>query len=152
MPQSQIQTQTPTQCTCTSCPKFKNFHEPKGRGWCQVFDKVAYQHHQLTVDCQLNLPSVSTTDEEPDFCTYTEGDIVKLIDSHKHHSEWESFVVISKKYNHNRFLSDESYLNEPTWYVLIATIDKPIPDQYWKAETDLCHADHSAFIDTAEIF
>ena len=42
--------------------------------------------------------------------------------------------------------------NKPTWYILIATIDQPIPDQYWKAETDICQLDHSAFIDTEEVF
>ena len=149
-------TKTPTQCTCASCPKFKDFHEPNGRGWCEVFDKLAYQHHQLTVDCQLNLSPESEQDLIPEedklHCQFTEGNIVKLIDSKQDHNQWESFVVVGKKYNQGRFKTTESYLSEPTWYILIATIDRPIPDQYWKSETDICHADHSAFIETAEVF
>ncbi len=156
MTYTQIQTKQPNACTCASCPKFHDYGDPNGKGWCNLFNRPAAQHHALTADCLLNLPSQTTNDtlpsEDRNYCKYQQGDLVKLIDSHKHHSDWESFIVIGQKYNANRFRSDESYLNEPTWYILIATVDRPIPDQYWKPETDICHEAHSEFIDTEEVF
>ena len=156
MPQSQIQTKTPAQCTCASCPMFDNYNESRGKGWCKAFNIAARTNHTMTCDCLSRLRSESEQELIPEedrlHCQFTEGDIVKLIDSNKDHDQWESFVVVGRKYNQGRFKTTKSYLNEPTWYVLIATIDRPIPDQYWKPETDICHADHSAFIDTAEVF
>ena len=148
----QLQTKTPTTSTCASCPHFDDFKEPNGRGWCMVFDRVAYQHHPFTQDCQLNLPTDTIAEEEQEFCKYREGDMVKVIDKYKDHSQWETFVVIGHRYNSNAFKTTKSYLTEPEWYILIATIDKPVIDKYWKAETQICHADHSAFIETEEVF
>ena len=150
------QPKTPTQCTCANCPMFDNYHEPNGKGWCKAFDIAARTNHTMTCDCLSRLRSESKQDLIPEedrlHCQFNEGNIVKLIDSSKDHDQWENFVVVGRKYNQDRFKTTESYLNEPTWYVLIATVDKPIPDQYWKAETDICHADHSAFIETEEVF
>ncbi len=156
MPQSQIQTKTPAILTCANCPMFDNYNSPNGKGWCRAFDIASRANHVMTCDCLSRLSSESKQDLIPEedrlHCQFTEGNIVKLIDSSKDHSQWESFVVVGKKHNQDRFKTTKSYLNEPNWYILIATIDRPIPDQYWKAETDICHADHSAFIDTEEVF
>ena len=62
--QTQIQTKTPIACTCASCPKFNDYNEPRGRGWCQLFDRVAFSHHPFTLDCQLNLASDTELEED----------------------------------------------------------------------------------------
>ncbi|MDJ0577682.1 MAG: hypothetical protein QNJ65_21300 [Xenococcaceae cyanobacterium MO_234.B1] len=59
MTHTQIQTQISSDSTCASCPKFKDYNEPRGRGWCRLFDRVAFSHHPFTLDCQLNLASDS---------------------------------------------------------------------------------------------
>ncbi len=156
MPQSKTQLKTPTVLTCASCPMFDNYNDPNGKGWCKAFDIAARANHTMTCDCLSRLRSESKQglipEEDRLLCQFNEGYKFKIIDSSKDHSQWESFVVVGKKYNQGRFKTTKSYLNEPTWYVLIATIDRPIPDQYWKAETDICHADHSGFIETEEVF
>ncbi len=55
--QFQIQTKVPTASTCESCSQFKNYGETRGRGYCKLFDKVAFSHHPFTNDCLLNLAS-----------------------------------------------------------------------------------------------
>ena len=37
--------------TCSTCPHFDNFHELSKRGWCQLFNHQAREHHQVTNDC-----------------------------------------------------------------------------------------------------
>lgn len=37
--------------TCSTCPHFDNFHEPNRRGWCELFNRQAREHHQVTDDC-----------------------------------------------------------------------------------------------------
>ncbi len=63
-------TQVPTVCTCdtcASCPQFNNFNESRGRGWCNLFDRVAFCHHPLTSDCRLNLaPAIKEKEETID--------------------------------------------------------------------------------------
>lgn len=40
--------------TCETCPHFQRFEgEPRGRGWCHLFDKSAKLHHQRTETCDL---------------------------------------------------------------------------------------------------
>ena len=134
--------------------KFKDYQD-NGRGLCTIFDQVYRKHHALTQDCLSSLPSETEefeAEEDRIYCTYKQGDRVKLIDSHKHHTEWESFIVVGQKHNYNRFRSDESYLNEPNWYIYIASTKQPVPVPFWVAETEICHSDHSAFIETEEVF
>ena len=145
MAYTQLQTKTPEACTCEACPVFKDYQD-NGRGLCKIFDKVSRRHHTLTLDCLSSLPP------ETEFCKYSEGSKVKLIDDKKHHSEWETFVVVGRKQNKNAFKTTKSYLTEPEWYVLIATIDKLFNELKWVAETEICFADHSAFIETEEVF
>ena len=144
--QSQLQTKTPEACTCKRCHFFKDYHEPNGRGWCLLFDKPARSNHALTKDCLSSLPP------ETEFCKYSESDKVKLIDDKKHHSEWETFVVVGKKQNKNAFKTPKAYLTEPEWYILIATTDRLFNELKWVAETEICHANQSEFIETAEVF
>jgi len=61
MPQTTVVEPT----TCSTCPNFKNFHEPNGRGWCQLFDQKAREHHQQTNDCILS----SDTSSEKELIT-----------------------------------------------------------------------------------
>ncbi|HHP7231640.1 MAG TPA: hypothetical protein ACFCUY_12380 [Xenococcaceae cyanobacterium] len=53
-----------TTTTCDECPNFQDFHEPNGRGWCNLFDRSARQHHPRTHDCDLNSSSLYPTDIE----------------------------------------------------------------------------------------
>ena len=151
MTYTQLKAVTPKNCTCANCPQFKDSHdEPNSRGWCLLFHKPARSTQALTQDCLSSLPS--ETEVEFDYCQYQPGDPVKLIEAHKHHTEWESFTVIGQKYNHNRFRSAQSYLNEPNWYICIASTEQPVPTPFWVAETEICPAEHSEFIDTGEVF
>ena len=54
-----FKTETPTAFTCASCPQFNDYNEPRGRGWCRLFNRLAFSHHPFTLDCQLNLASDS---------------------------------------------------------------------------------------------
>ena len=138
-------TKTPKACTCEACPVFKDYGD-NGRGLCKVFDKVYRRHHALTLDCLSSLPP------ETEFCKYSESDKVKLKKKNQHNSEWETFVVVGKKYNRNRFRSDESYLKEPTWYIFISTTDRLFNELKWVAETEICFANQSEFIETETVF
>ncbi len=113
-----LKTKTPKACTCESCPVFKDY-EDNGRGLCQLFDVVSRRHHALTLDCLSSLPP------ETEFCKYSESDKVKLIDKNKHHSEWETFVVVGQKQNKNAFKSTKAYLTEPEWYIFIVIVHSP---------------------------
>ena len=48
----------PIQANCAKCPYFQDFDEPNGRGWCQLFDKVARRHHKRTGDCEQEIKAV----------------------------------------------------------------------------------------------
>ena len=145
MTQTKFKTKTPKACTCESCPMFKDYQD-NGRGLCKIFDKVSKRHHALTQDCLSSLPP------ETEFCQYSENNQDKLIDKNKHHSEWETFIVLGQKYNKGRFDNDESYLNQPDWYIYIASTKQPVPVPFWVAETEICLADQSELIDIAEVF
>ena len=57
MPQTSVIQETQSQSTCETCPKFQDFNESNGRGWCETFDRSARQHHTLTSDCQQAIES-----------------------------------------------------------------------------------------------
>ena len=153
---SQIQTKLPTACSCASCPKFNDYGESNGKGWCNLFNRPAAQHHALTADCLLNLPPETDNEDLPEedrnICKYKQGSIVKLIDSQRHHTQWLSFIVVGQKYNPGRFRSDEAYLTEPNWYLLLAKVDQPTSNLNWVAETAICLAERAEFIETEEVF
>ncbi|PSF28942.1 hypothetical protein C7H19_24515 [Aphanothece hegewaldii CCALA 016] len=48
---SQVSAKAPT-ATCAVCPFFKDYNEPRGRGWCQVFNHYAFRHHLCTDTCR----------------------------------------------------------------------------------------------------
>ena len=57
MTQQTVIATTPAQeSTCEKCSKFKDYQD-RGRGLCQVFDKVVRKHHQLTNDCVQQIES-----------------------------------------------------------------------------------------------
>ncbi len=55
----------PIQSTCATCPYFQDFGEPNGRGWCQMFDHTARQHHKQTGDCKQEIEAVESAPQEP---------------------------------------------------------------------------------------
>lgn len=38
---------------CSNCPKFKDYHDSRGRGWCLLFERVSFKKHPFTRDCEL---------------------------------------------------------------------------------------------------
>ncbi|MGK7951553.1 MAG: hypothetical protein AB4368_22895 [Xenococcaceae cyanobacterium] len=148
------------QFTCLTCPNFENFNGERGRGLCKYHDQVVFEHHQSRNECISALERESAkhlkTYELPEDippCEFEPGEKVKVIDEGEdNHEEWSSFVVITKVINPNRFSSTESYLNQPNWYFLLASIDRPNPNMFWVAESEICHAHQSHLIDTSEPF
>jgi len=55
----------PIQSTCATCPYFQDFGERDGRGWCQLFDQTARQHHKQTGDCKQEIEAVESAQQEP---------------------------------------------------------------------------------------
>ena len=148
------------QFTCLTCPNFKNFNGERGRGLCKYHDRVVFEHHQSRNECISALEKKSNqhlqTFELPEDLPYSEfepGQKVKVIDEGEdNHEEWSSFVVITKVINPNRFSSLDSYLTQPNWYFLLASLDRPHSVMFWVAENEICHVDQSYLIETADIF
>ena len=137
-----------------------NFNGERGRGLCKYHNQVVFEHNESTNECISALEKESDKHlqsfEQPEDIPYSEfepGQKVKVIDEGEdNHDEWSSFVVITKVINSNRFSSITSYLNQPNWYFLLASIDRPHSHQFWVAEDEICHADQSHLIETAEVF
>ncbi len=55
----------PIESTCATCPYFQDFGERNGRGWCQLFDQTARQHHARTGDCEQEIEAVESVQQEP---------------------------------------------------------------------------------------
>ncbi len=53
------------QSTCAACPYFQDFGERDGRGWCQLFDQTARQHHKRTEDCDKETEAVESAQQDP---------------------------------------------------------------------------------------
>ena len=129
--------------TCSNCPHFDNFHEPSKRGWCELFNHQAREHHQITDDCihsselvishelQDNLaffpdvnfeelqvfPTEETIDEaDKPHAEYEVGSIVKIIDPDEDYTEWATFEVIECMHNQNLYNNTETYLHQSEWY------------------------------------
>ena len=147
------------QFTCSTCPHFQSFNGSRGRGLCKYHDQVVFEHHQSTDECQSSLETESDKHlqsfEQPEDIPYSEFEPdqkVKVIDDQEDHNEWASFVIITKVINPNRYSSTESYLNEPDWYYLLASLDRPDSAMFWAKENEICHIDQSHLIETAEVF
>lgn len=164
--------------TCSTCPHFNDFHEPNGRGWCNLFDHQARQHHEQTNDCvissepvishelednldifsNVNLEAFPTEEiiDEADLphSEFEVGSIVKVIDKDEHHTEWAIFEIIDCKYNHSLYRNTESYLNESHWYFRLASShdSTTISKDLWVAENELYHFEQSHLISTHHIF
>jgi hypothetical protein len=50
--------------TCATCPHFKAHNDGTDKGWCNVFDSFARNHHQQTDDCVQNFPEEEEEEEE----------------------------------------------------------------------------------------
>ena len=147
------------QFTCLSCPNFENFNGERGRGLCKYHNQVTFEHNQSTAECIYALEKKSNqhlqTYEQPEDIPYSEfepGQKVKVIDEGEDHTEWSSFVVITKVINPNRFSSITSYLNQPDWYYLLTSLDRPNSARFWVTEDEICHVDQAHLIETAEVF
>ncbi len=55
----------PILANCASCPYFRDFGEPNGRGWCRMFDQMARQHHNRTGACDQEFNAVEEVQQEP---------------------------------------------------------------------------------------
>jgi hypothetical protein len=92
--------------TCSQCPHFNNYQDANGRGWCNLFNQAARTHHQRTNDCDLFADSDPLdTPPQPSFAIESR---VKAIDPTEDHTEWATFVVINRRYNHDHFRSTEA--------------------------------------------
>ena len=137
--------------TCSQCFHFNDYQDNYGRGWCRLFEQAARTHHQRTKDCDL------FADQDPldvPHARFALDSIVKVIDPVEHHSEWATFTVIGRQYNHELYRNTESYLSEAAWYYwLINPSYEPTYDQrLWVAEDQICLFDQSHLISTEEIF
>lgn len=57
---TQLQALQPTRIaeqhsTCSDCPYFSDFKDPRFLGWCRVFNQSAKKHHQRTSDCDSSI-------------------------------------------------------------------------------------------------
>ena len=137
---TQKTTQLPT--SCANCPQFNDYQDNRKRGWCSLFNQVSFKHHPFTHDCQLNIPN----EEDILRSEHEVGNLVKLIDSHKDHTQWTTFIVVGKKYNPHRYRNTDTYLSQPDWYYLLATIEQGKVSQVWVAEDEICHHSQSHII------
>jgi len=53
----------PILANCATCPYFQDFGEPKGRGWCRIFDQMARQHHFRTGGCEQEIEAVESAQQ-----------------------------------------------------------------------------------------
>lgn len=135
--------------TCSQCPHFQDFSD-RDRGWCRLFNTTAKTHHQRTNDCDTFANSDPLDAPRPSFAI---DSIVKVIDPTEHHSEWATFTVIGRQYNHELYRSTEAYLSEAAWYYwLINPSFESSYEHLWVAENEICLFDESHLISTEDVF
>jgi hypothetical protein len=137
--------------TCSHCPHFNNYQDNRDRGWCNLFEQAAKTHHQRTNDCDTFADRDPLDTPHPRFAIDSK---VKVIDPGEHRSEWATFTVIGRQYNHELYRNTESYLSETAWYYwLINPNYKPnYGEHLWVAENEICLFDESHLISTEDIF
>ena len=64
--------------TCSTCPYFDNFHEPNGRGWCQLFDHFSREHHEVTNDCIVSSDLAVSVELEDNLDIFSDIDLEEL--------------------------------------------------------------------------
>ena len=90
-----FKTETPTACTCASCPQFDDYNEPRGRGWCSLFNRLAFCHHPLTSDCRLNLaPATKEKEETIDTVGQQLKETRLLLDKAKHRRSRKNQLIL----------------------------------------------------------
>lgn len=167
--------------TCSTCPHFDDYRDPDGRGWCELFDHRARQHHEQTNDCLVSSESFISHDlednlhifpnlnfdglnafpneeiqselDEP-YSEYQEGSIVKVIDQDEDHREWAVLEIVECKFNRSLFDNAKSYLNQAQWYFRLASLQdsNTLNKSLWVAENEICHFEQSHLISTQDIF
>jgi hypothetical protein len=137
--------------TCSQCSHFNDYKQAGGRGWCRLFDQFAKTHHQRTNDCDLFADSDPLDTPHPRFAIES---IVKVIDPDEHQTEWASFVIIGRQYNHELYRTTESYLSEAAWYywLINPSYESTYGERLWVAENEICLSDESHLISTQDIF
>ncbi|NJO98920.1 MAG: hypothetical protein HC764_25410 [Pleurocapsa sp. CRU_1_2] len=141
-----------TRCsTCSQCSHFNDYQDNLGRGWCNLFDTTAKTHHQRTNDCDLFADSDPLDTPHPGFALDSK---VKVIDPTEHHTEWATFVIIGRQYNHELYRNSESYLSEAAWYywLVIPNYESTYAEPLWVAENEICLFDEAHLISTEDIF
>jgi hypothetical protein len=152
--------------TCSQCNYFNDFDDPNGRGWCNLFAVPVRKHHFRTNDCDWHSNSEPLNVPHSSFAL---DSIVKVIDPDEHHSEWATFTVIGRQYNHERsaleyeasyskrdllYRSTEAYLSEAAWYywLINPNYEPNYGEHFWVAENEICLSDESHLISTQDIF
>ena len=163
--------------TCLNCPHFNNYHEPNGRGWCELFNRTARTYHFITPDCISSSDLITHEEKEPSnfitadfseafpteelvdevdkpYSEYSIGSIVKVIDREKHHSEWGVFEVVECSYNKNLYFDSKTYLSQPEWYYRLASHNDSttISKSLWVREDEICAFYFAHNVCTEEIF
>ena len=59
-----------TASTCSTCPHFNNYNEPSKRGWCELFNHQAREHHQVTDDCINSSESIISHELEDNLALF----------------------------------------------------------------------------------
>ena len=83
--------------TCADCHKFKPTGEGRGRGWCLLFNRVAFTHHPKVDDCKLNLASearAKAKDESLDNLGQQIRDTRSLLNKSKHRSFLKNQLIL----------------------------------------------------------
>lgn len=107
---------------CSNCPKFRDYQDSRGRGWCLLFDEVSFQHHPFTRDCHLE----RVAEEDIIRPSYNKTDKVKIIDPDTDHTQWNTCIVVAKRFNPYHYRTPESALNQTDWYYQLATLSKDL--------------------------
>ena len=109
----------------------------------------------MTDDCKLNgaskLQSTSqTNDESPHLPNFHVGNIVKIIDTAEHHSEWGVFEIVKVLHNEEHFDSVENYFNTSQWHYKLISYQRG-DEAIWVGDEDICLANLSHNVCTDNI-
>ena len=142
--------------TCFICPNFNNLNESNGRGWCELFNYQAREHHEMTNDCIVSSETAIQQRETSAININRERELITIEfapDIHPEETEYSyehpQFVFGDRVFLVNSFPKDEyivcglelmesktpsaKLLNQPFWKYKISNGKV----SYWKDETAL---------------